>query len=93
MHKYVQVTNGRVVNIGYHSEPVDEEATGLINVDLGEDVQGGDLYENGAFTRPPTPQTPPHPTYQELIAKIEELQTSQEAMMLALADLYERGVV
>ncbi|MEF2247755.1 hypothetical protein [Paenibacillus sp. IITD108] len=86
MYKYAQIDDaGRCVAVSDLSGVVD--IPHMIALSIEDDVQPGDIFGNGVWTRPdPLPQPDPEPSAQE---RIDQLESQNLMLMEAVADLYE----
>ncbi|MEK8128652.1 hypothetical protein WMW72_12115 [Paenibacillus filicis] len=93
MFKYAQIDNlGRAISVSYLSSEVD--APSLILLGDVEDVQLGDIYADGVWTRPAPstpeqPEQPGTPTLADVMAELQATRADNLAIMAALADLFE----
>jgi hypothetical protein len=92
MYRYAQIDNqGVCVGVSSLSGPLDHLS--LIRLAEGQDVQLGDVYKDGKWTRPTKPNVPgpnvPGPSLDEVIRELQSTREMNVAVMTALFELYE----
>lgn len=90
MYKYAQIIleTGRCIGLSLLAEEV--EAGHMIPLEDDDDVQPGDIYMDGGWTRPePEPTPEPGPTAVERIAALQsEMEAKDRENKLALFEIY-----